>query len=832
MSSTYTLCFFSLFLLSAAASAATTPAGFLLPILKDKARLQYYTTFNLGTPPVRIYYSVDLNNPTNWFVGPLTAYNQSSSYHTVTINTTDCTAYSGPEAAYDDCSGAPTPICNHNQCNGWTSNPIYSTDSYWSLGPVVEDLLAPLYNRRTLAKASIPRFPFVYTLETSSLKGLSQYVKGIVSLARNPMAIHSQISTAFKIPRKFALCLPTSTANGVNGAVYFGGGPYVLPPSAVDLSGSMAFISLVSNSHSVMNAYEPNDPGMAYFIKITSIQIDGTPVRFNTSLLSIDARGDGGTKLSTMDPYTKLDSQIYPAFVAAFVEKAKAMNITVAGPVSSFKTCFNSASIKYNSRTGSGLPVIDLVMAGSSKWRIYGSNSMVKVSSDVQCLAFFEAGPKSTAFRSSTPSIVIGGKQMEDNLVEFDLEASKYYTSFKLGTPAVRLYLSVDIGNPTNWIVGHLAGYTKSSSYYSVNVKSAKCTAYSGYLPPYSDCTKTPSPICNRNQCNGWASNPLRLDPNFDHGAYGLDPIVEDVISPLYRRGTLSKAALLRFPFVDTAAKGPLTRLSQYTKGIVSLGKTPMALHSQISSAYKLPRKFAICLPSSTSNGVNGLVYFGGGPYVLPPSTVDLSKLMVKTPLVSNSKSYMNAYEPADPAMEYYIKINSVQIDGAAVRLNSSLLSIDGRGDGGTKLSTMVHYTKLHSAIYSAVVDVFVRRAKAMNIKVARPVGSFKTCFYSSSIKYNSKTGSGLPVIELVMAGNSKWRIYGSNSMVKVTSDVQCLAIVDAGPKPAYGVSPAIVIGGKQMEDTLVEFDLQGSRIGIASSLKRFGTSCSQFKGI
>ncbi|KAL8171317.1 hypothetical protein V2J09_023121 [Rumex salicifolius] len=775
MSSNSILCFFTLFLLNAAASAATTPGGYLLPILKDKARLQYYTTFNLGTPPIRIYFSLDLNNPTNWIVGSLTAYNQSSSYHSVTINTTECFAYSGPEAAYDDCSGAPTPICNHNQCNGWASNPIKSTDSFWGLDPVVEDLLAPLYVRGTLAKASIPRYPFVDTAVTAPLKGLSQYVKGIVSLARNPMAIHSQISSAFKIPRKFALCLPSSTSSGVNGAVYFGGGPYVLPPSTVDLSSSMTSISLVSNSHSVMNAYEPNDPGMAYFIKITSIQIDGTPVRFNTSLLSIDARGDGGTKLSTMEPYTKLDSQIYPAFVAAFVEKAKAMNITVAGPVSSFKTCFNSASIKYNSRTGSGLPVIDLVMAGSSKWRIYGSNSMVKVSSDAQCLAFFEAGPKSTAFRSSTPSIVIGGKQMEDNLVEFDLEASKvgftssllrlgtscshatasaataptgfllpilkdkarlqYYTTFNLGTPPVRIYYSVDLNSPTNWFVGPLTAYNQSSSYHT------------------------------------------------------------------------------------------------YVKGIVSLARNQMAIHSQISSAFKIPRKFALCLPSSTSSGVNGAVYFGGGPYVLPPSTVDLS---TSISLVSNSHSVINAYEPNDPGMAYFIKITSIQIDGTPVRFNTSLLSIDARGDGGTKLSTMEPYTKLDSQIYPAFVAAFVEKAKAMNITVAGPVSSFKTCFNSASIKYNSRTGSGLPVIDLVMAGSSKWRIYGSNSMVKVSSDAQCLAFFEAGPKSTAfrSSTPSIVIGGKQMEDNLVEFDLEASKVGFTSSLLRLGTSCSQFKGI
>ncbi|MCV2423684.1 hypothetical protein LNV47_24180 [Paucibacter sp. DJ4R-1] len=381
-------------------------------------------------------------------------------------------------------------------------------------------------------------------------------------------------------------------------------------------------------------------------------------------------------------------------------------------------------------------------------------------------------------------------------------------------------------------MVGSLAGYNQSSSYHSVSINTTKCLAYSGPEAAWSDCSQAPSPICNHRQCNGWASNPLRLDFTFSHSAYGLDPVVEDVITPLYRRDTLTKASLPRFPFVDTAVTGPLKGLSQYTKGIVSLARNPMALHTQISDTFKIPRKFAVCLPSTSSTGVNGVVYFGGGPYVLPPSTVDLSTSLATTSLVSNSHSVLNAYEPADPAVEYYIKINSIQIDGIPVKFNSSLLSIDGRGDGGTKLSTMIYYTKFHSEIYSAFVNVFVSRAKAMNIQVVGSVSTFKTCFNSTTIKYNAKTGSGLPVIELIMAGNSSWKIYGSNSMVKVSSDVKCLAIFDAGPKPTDGVTPAIVIGGNQMEDNLVEFDLEASKVGISSSLQRFGTSCSQFKGI
>lgn len=61
------------------------------------------------------------------------------------------------------------------------------------------------------------------------------------------------------------------------------------------------------------------------------------------------------------------------------------------------------------------VPVIDLTVgSGGERWRIYGWNSMVVVKKGVMCLAFKKG-----------EEMVIGGYQMEDNLVEIDLRLSK-----------------------------------------------------------------------------------------------------------------------------------------------------------------------------------------------------------------------------------------------------------------------------------------------------------------------------------------------------------------------------------------------------------------------
>ena len=72
------------------------------------------------------------------------------------------------------------------------------------------------------------------------------------------------------------------------------------------------------------------------------------------------------------------------------------------------------------------------------------------------------------------------------------------------------------------------------------------------------------------------------------------------------------------------------------------------------------------------------------------------------------------------------------------------------------------------------------------------------------------------------------WRIHGANSMVRVSKNVMCLGFVDGGAK----ARESIVLGGLQIEDNFLEFDLTTSRLGFSSSLLPRGASCSNFRNI
>ncbi|CAN0888949.1 Probable aspartic proteinase GIP2 [Linum grandiflorum] len=126
--------------------------------------------------------------------------------------------------------------------------------------------------------------------------------------------------------------------------------------------------------------------------------------------------------LSTVDPYTVMESSIYAAVTAAFVRAAAARNITRrAAAVAPFEICFDSRGIT-PTRLGYAVPTVDLVMlnrGSSTSWSLFGANSMVQVSDDVACLGFVNGGANARS------AIVVGGYQMENNLVEFDLASSR-----------------------------------------------------------------------------------------------------------------------------------------------------------------------------------------------------------------------------------------------------------------------------------------------------------------------------------------------------------------------------------------------------------------------
>ncbi|RZC62882.1 hypothetical protein C5167_024623 [Papaver somniferum] len=242
-----------------------------------------------------------------------------------------------------------------------------------------------------------------------------------------------------------------------------------------------------------------------------------------------------------------------------------------------------------------------------------------------------------------------------------------------------------------------------------------------------------------------------------------------------------------------------LRGLARGAKGIIGLGRSsPLA--SQFSAAFRFPKKFALELKSSSE----GSLYFGDGPY----TSQFFRQPLTYTPLLTNS------FFPSD----YFIDVKSIDMDGSNVTINKGLLSINKKnGVGGTKFSTLVPYTTMESSIYKAFTSVYIKTAKARGISTIAPVAPFTACFNGSTIE-TRPDGFLVPEIFLRLPNNVAWIMTGpNNSPLKfIKENVYCLPFVNGGSKP----KTSIVIGGHQMEYSILEFDIAKSRVGYSPPIQ------------
>ncbi|MED6143862.1 hypothetical protein PIB30_009938 [Stylosanthes scabra] len=367
---------------------------------------------------------------------------------------------------------------------------------------------------------------------------------------------------------------------------------------------------------------------------------------------------------------------------------------------------------------------------------------------------------------------------------KLDPETHQYYTSIGMGTPRHNMNLVIALDQNALW-------YDCNSHYNSSSYIPVSCND-STYCPETSACYNCHGaphkPGCTDNTCGYNAVNPFVIDTPFFSGDLGQDLLYfpQVKIPRRFHSGCVeSDSPHNTLPLLGGLVKG--------SNGMLGFGRnSQLSLPIQVSSIYNVIPKFAICLPSSEKS--IGNVFIGGTPYAL------------------NSVPNRVAFSiPAAPdSNEYFINANSIKIDG-------ELVHVSGKGfNGTTKISTMTNFTVLHSSIFKPFVKEFVKHATAMKMKRVRAVEPFGACFDGKSI--GKKNGvPDVPRVNLVLDESQgvSYEINGHNSMFAAKKDVMCLAFVDGGKEAKAG----IVLGGYQMEDRILEFDLSTSILRFSDSL-------------
>uniref|UniRef100_A0A0D3EE56 Peptidase A1 domain-containing protein n=1 Tax=Brassica oleracea var. oleracea TaxID=109376 RepID=A0A0D3EE56_BRAOL len=249
--------------------AAISEAQYLLPITKNETTKQYYTTINIGSAansPVNLL--LDIGTDLSWL--NCRKIKSLSSLHLVPCQSPTC-------------KSIPSNACDGKHCLYLQQSPFVKNHTVSTVDRVVQD-------KATIStKVSFRPFTFSCVAQTH-IQGLSPPIAGVLGLSPGEFPFWRQVTRAFNIIPRFAICLPSSG----NGNFFIGGGGF-------GVSMTLTPLKIV---------------GSDYLISPTSIYVDGIPLSLNPSLL------ESGAKLSTVVPYTVLQTDIYNALASAFTRKA------------------------------------------------------------------------------------------------------------------------------------------------------------------------------------------------------------------------------------------------------------------------------------------------------------------------------------------------------------------------------------------------------------------------------------------------------------------------------------------------------------------------------
>ncbi|CAN6892820.1 hypothetical protein Bca4012_091679 [Brassica carinata] len=432
---------------------------------------------------------------------------------------------------------------------------------------------------------------------------------------------------------------------------------------------------------------------------------------------------------------------------------------------------------------------------------------------------FSLSSSSSLAKQSPRPNALVLPITKDKTTLQYTTVINSGTSRDKPGTPLVAASLVFDLGGRHLWV-------ETDTYYWSTSFQTSHCNSPMCYRAGSHGCSRCYSdyrPGCNADPCTLTFKNPV-------NGMVDTGDIASEVVFIQSTNGS-NTGRVVKIPSLvfSLGTRDLLNGLANGTVGMAGMGRHPViGLPSQFAKTFGFNRKFAVCLPSSSSGG-RGVAFFGNGPYVFLPG-IKISKLTT-TPLLVNPVLVADpiVYEPfvyGEKSPEYYIGVTAIKINEKTVPINTRLLKINGTtGLGGTKLSTVNPYTVLETSIFKAVTSAFVREATARNITRVPSVKPFGPCFSTKNVVV-TRLGYAVPEIQLVLQSKDVlWRIFGANSMVSVRSDVICLGFVDGG----VNAETSVMIGGLQLEDNLIEIDLAKNTLGFSSTLLERQTNCANF---
>ncbi|KAJ4980117.1 hypothetical protein NE237_010897 [Protea cynaroides] len=247
----------------------------------------------------------------------------------------------------------------------------------------------------------------------------------------------------------------------------------------------------------------------------------------------------------------------------------------------------------------------------------------------------------------------------------------------------------VHVGGIYSWV--YCDQTSTSSSFHPISCNSTECKHGKGI-----GCNGRPLKACGKKSwCGVTADNGISITTTM---------LSKDVVA-------------LRSTYENGSRLGPLAFINRFT-----------ILHCNALPAAPV-WKFFFLPPSTTSKGG---IYIGAGPHIVLPAPYnhfDETEILGYAPLLANPVNTRGFSSIGDITDEYFIPLGSISVGGIAIWFNKSRLEFDKDGYGGTKISTMVLYTTLHSSIYEALIQAYVEQTTAFGIKRVASVKILRLVF-------------------------------------------------------------------------------------------------------
>ena len=180
------------------------------------------------------------------------------------------------------------------------------------------------------------------------------------------------------------------------------------------------------------------------------------------------------------------------------------------------------------------------------------------------------------------------------------------------------------------------------------------------------------------------------------------------------------------------------------------------------------------------------------------------------------------------PPRPTIVGITGVAVNQQRVPTPDGVFDLDaGSGTGGAVFSTVTPYTALRWDVYWPLRNAF--DAATSGIARADKVAPFDMCYQASELTMTS-VGYAVANIDLMLDGGQNWTLPGASSLVQVNDRTVCFAFVQTDSSvPAHAESPAVILGGHQLEHNLLIFDLDKDTFAFSGLLLGIGTTCSNF---